>query len=61
MNNLSNYYAENMEVRVRNLMNVAKSQIEYKLVHNDYLSVRNNILLNVPFLSFSSSSTNKSP
>jgi hypothetical protein len=45
--NLETYYSENVEVRCRNLMALAKSQIEYKLVHNDYISVRNNTLLNV--------------
>ena len=28
-------------------MALAKSQIEYKSVHNDYISVRNNSLLSV--------------
>ena len=45
--NLETYYQENVEARCRNLMALAKSQIEYKLVHNDYISVRNNTLLNV--------------
>ncbi len=44
---METYWAENTEVRVRNLLAVAKSQLEYKSVHSDYLSVRNNILLNV--------------
>ncbi len=30
-------------------MALAKSQIEYKSVHNEYISVRNNSLLNVNF------------
>jgi hypothetical protein len=47
--NLETYYQENVEVRCRNLMALAKSQIEYKTVHNDYISVRNNSLLNVRF------------
>lgn len=47
MANLETYYAENVEVRVRNLMAVAKSQIDYKALHNDYLTVRNNTILNV--------------
>lgn len=46
MQNLSTYYAENAEVKIRKLMSEAKSQIEYKLVHNDYVSIRNNTLLN---------------
>jgi len=45
MNNLETYYAENIEVRVRNLMAKAKSQIDFKTLHNDYLSVRNNTIL----------------
>lgn len=45
--NMETYWAENVEARVRNLMAVAKSQIEYKAVHTDYLSVRNNVLLSV--------------
>lgn len=28
-------------------MSVAKSQIDYKALHNDYLTVRNNTILNV--------------
>ena len=49
LTNLETYYSENVETRCRNLMALAKSQIEYKSVHNDYLSVRNNSLLNVTF------------
>jgi hypothetical protein len=49
MNNLETYYAENIEVRVRNLMAKAKSQIDFKTLHNDYLSVRNNTILTVIF------------
>ena len=47
MNTLETYYAENIEVRVRNLMANAKSQIDFKTLHTDYLSVRNNTILNV--------------
>ena len=47
--NLETYYQENVEARCRNLMALAKSQIEYKTVHNEYISVRNNSLLNVNF------------
>jgi hypothetical protein len=50
--NLETYYQENVESRCRNLMALAKSQIEYKTVHNDYISVRNNALLSVNILSF---------
>ena len=55
MNNVETYYNENVEARVRNLMSTAKSQIEYKMVHNEYLGIRNNTLLNVNFeiISFS--------
>ena len=60
MNNLEAYYAENIEVRVRNLMAKAKSQIDFKTLHTDYLSVRNNTILNVKLPLFSSSSTSKS-
>lgn len=49
MQNLDTYYQENVESRVRNLMAVAKAQLEYKLVHNDYMSIRNNSLLGVHF------------
>lgn len=47
--NLETYYQENVEARCRNLMALAKSQIEYKTVHNEYISVRNNSLLSVNF------------
>lgn len=50
LTNLEVYYQENVEARCRNLMALAKSQIEYKTVHNDYISVRNNSLLNVNIL-----------
>ena len=49
MDNLETYYSENVEGKVRELMNIAKSQIEYKLVHNDYLSIRNDTILNVSY------------
>lgn len=45
MANIQTYYQENVEARVRNLMAIAKSQLEYKFVHNDYLKIRNNSLL----------------
>lgn len=32
--NLEAYYPENVEARVRNLMAHAKSQIDYKTIHN---------------------------
>jgi hypothetical protein len=48
LTNVETYWAENTEVRVRNLMSAAKEQIEYKSVHGDYLPIRNNCLLNVP-------------
>jgi len=47
MVNVETYWAENTEVRIRNLMSTAREQIEYKAVHGDYLSIRNNSLLNV--------------
>lgn len=47
MKNLEVYYAQNIEVRVRNLMANARSQIDFKALHNDYLAVRNNTILNV--------------
>lgn len=50
MMNLEIYYAENIEVRVRNLMAKAKSQIDFKTIHNDYMGVRNNTILNVLFI-----------
>ncbi len=49
LTNLETYYQENVESRCRNLMALAKSQIEYKSVHNEYISVRNNSLLGVNF------------
>jgi hypothetical protein len=49
MTNLEVYYAENIEVRIRNLMANAKSQIDFKTLHNDYLSVRNNTILTVTY------------
>ena len=60
MLNLEAYYAENIEVRVRNLMAKAKSQIDFKTLHTDYLSIRNNTILNVTAILLSSSSTSKS-
>lgn len=60
METLDAYYAENIEVRVRNLMAKAKSQIDFKTLHTDYLSVRNNTILNVKLPLFSSSLTSKS-
>lgn len=47
MDNLETDDAENVEGKARELINIAKSQIEYKLVHNDYLSIRNETILNV--------------
>ena len=47
MDNLQTYYNENIEARVRNLMTIAKSQLEYKMVHSEYQGIRNNTLLNV--------------
>lgn len=44
--NVETYWAENTEARVRNLMATAKEQIDFKAVHNEYMSVRNNCLLN---------------
>lgn len=58
--NVETYWAENTEARVRNLMSTAREQIEYKSVHADYLSIRNNALLNVYLPPYSSLSTNKS-
>lgn len=55
MRNLEAYYAENIEVRVRNLMAHAKSQIDFKTLHNDYLTVRNNTILNVNSINILSS------
>ena len=54
MANLDIYYAENVESRIRNLMSIAKTQIDYKALHNEYMSVRNNTLLNVYSNIFSS-------
>ena len=55
ISNLETYYAENVEARVRGLMSIAKSQIDYKTVHNEYVSIRNNALLSVNItLSYSS-------
>lgn len=48
--NLETYWAENTEARVRNLMVTAKKQLDFKAVHTEYLSVRNNCLLNVQAL-----------
>jgi len=55
LTNVETYWAENTEARVRNLMSAAKEQIEYKAVHSDYLSVRNNCLLSVHIVLSSSS------
>lgn len=48
--NVETYWAENTEARVRNLMMTAKEQIDFKSVHEQYMSVRNNCLLNVSTL-----------
>lgn len=48
LTNVESYWAENTEARIRNLMSTAKEQIEYKSVHTDYMSIRNNALLTVP-------------
>eukprot|EP00178_Gracilaria_changii_P027675 TRINITY_DN9037_c0_g1_i1.p1 TRINITY_DN9037_c0_g1~~TRINITY_DN9037_c0_g1_i1.p1 ORF type:complete len:174 (+),score=15.83 TRINITY_DN9037_c0_g1_i1:393-914(+) len=45
LGNLEAYYQENVEAKIRSLMAVAKSQIDYKTVHNEYISIRNNALL----------------
>lgn len=47
MANLDIYYAENVEVKIRSLMSIARQQIDFKSLHNEYMSVRNNVLLNV--------------
>lgn len=60
MANIDIYYAENVEARVRNLMNVAKQQIDFKSLHTQYLSIRNNTLLSVTPHSLSSSSASRS-
>jgi len=52
--NVETYWAENTEARVRNLMATAREQIDYKSVHQEYLSVRNNCLLNVTLITYSS-------
>jgi hypothetical protein len=61
LTNVETYWAENTEARIRTLMSTAKEQIEFKAVHGDYLSVRNNCLLNVSPAPRSSSSTSRSP
>jgi len=43
--NLETYYNENIETKVRSMMAIAKGQLEYKTVHNDYKSVRNNSIM----------------
>lgn len=44
--NLEVYYHENIEARVRSLMAIAKGQLEYKTVHNDYKMIRNDSVMN---------------
>lgn len=61
LTNVETYWAENTEVRIRNLMSTAKEQIEYKSVHGDYLSIRNNTLLNVSDVVSSSSFPSRLP
>lgn len=61
LTNVETYWAENTEVRIKNLMSTAKEQIEYKSVHGDYLSIRNNTLLNVARVVSSSSSPSRLP
>ena len=48
--NLETYYHENVENRVRSLMALAKSQLDYKTVHNDYKFIRNESIMNVQLL-----------
>jgi len=43
--NLEIYYNENIEARVRELMAVAKGQLEFKTLHDDYKGVRNNSIM----------------
>ena len=45
--NRETYCHENVENRVRSLMAVAKSQLDYKTVHNDYKFIRNDSIMNV--------------
>lgn len=52
MGNMHTYWSENIETRVRSLLSVAKSQMEYKIVHKEYMSIRNNTLLNVSIFLF---------
>ena len=59
MDNLDHYYAENVESRVRNLMATAKTQLDYKALHGEYLNIRNNTILNVNNRLSSSLSTSK--
>jgi hypothetical protein len=59
--NLEIYYTENIEARIRELMSTAKAQIDFRTLHNEYLSVRNNTILHVPLRLLSSSSTSRCP
>lgn len=43
--NLEIYYNENIEAKVRELMAIAKGQLEFKTLHNEYKSVRNNSIM----------------
>lgn len=44
---LDTYYHENIEARVRSLMAIAKGQLDYKTLHNEYKLVRNESISNV--------------
>lgn len=45
---LDTYYHENIEARVRSLMAIAKGQLDYKALHNEYKLIRNDSVSNVP-------------
>ena len=41
------YYIENEEAKVRKLIKVARGQLDFQKLHNEYTSMRNNSILNV--------------
>lgn len=43
---LDTYYHENIEARVRSLMAIAKGQLDYKALHNEYKLIRNDSVSN---------------
>ena len=44
------YFIENEEAKIRKLMKIARGQLDYQKLHNEYSSMRNNSIINVSLL-----------